>query len=283
MRIGLNARLFPGNWRPAAEEIAFAHGAGFVALQFPGPEGGLDAERLGASPAAVGEALRVAGVEAVMEMLIRIDAAGRTAAGRTPLEALEANLPAIDALGCTRVHWHLVPDGPHPPAPFPPGEGEGEAFAELERKFVPQLLIATAYARNHGFRFGIEHNEAKVGLFAAPRHCAVVLDVVPDLDFVWDWNHTPTEQLAGYLALAPRMTMLHIADTRLPTVNEHLPLGMGAVDLARYCREMRVRGFDGPAILEIGGLPASGGYGRDTDAALRDSLARLQSAIAAAS
>jgi hypothetical protein len=34
-------------------------------------------------------------------------------------------------------------------------------------------------------------------------------------------------------------------------------------------------GFHGPAILEIGGLPKSGGYGRDTDQALADSLQRL--------
>jgi hypothetical protein len=34
-------------------------------------------------------------------------------------------------------------------------------------------------------------------------------------------------------------------------------------------------GFQGPAVLEIGGLPASGGYGLDTDDALVDSRQRL--------
>jgi L-ribulose-5-phosphate 3-epimerase len=34
-------------------------------------------------------------------------------------------------------------------------------------------------------------------------------------------------------------------------------------------------GFAGPAILEIGGLPKSGGYGRDTDEALNKSRQRL--------
>jgi sugar phosphate isomerase/epimerase len=73
-------------------------------------------------------------------------------------------------------------------------------------------------------------------------------------------------------------SMLHISDTRLPETNEHLPLGMGTVDFARYCQLLRASKFHGPAILEIGGLPKSGGYDRDTDAALIDSLERLRSA-----
>jgi len=38
-------------------------------------------------------------------------------------------------------------------------------------------------------------------------------------------------------------------------------------------------GYSGPAILEIGGLPESGGYGRDTDDALIVSQHRLKEAI----
>jgi L-ribulose-5-phosphate 3-epimerase len=269
IRIGMNARLFPGNWRSVTEEIAFAHAAGFVALQVPGPEEGLGEERLGASLPAVRDALAMAGIEAVMEMLVRVDASGRTASGMTPLEVLEANLPAIATLPCTCVHWHLVPLEPT----------DDETLQALERSLVPQCLIAVSYARLHGFRFGIEHNEPKIGLFAEPRRCAALLDAVSDLGFVWDWNHTAPEHLSGFLTLAPRMTMLHIADTRLPTVNEHLPLGLGMVDCAMYSRELLARGFSGPAILEIGGLPQSGGYGRDTDDALMDSLGRFCMAI----
>jgi sugar phosphate isomerase/epimerase len=265
----MNARLFPGNWRPVTEEIAFAHAAGFAAVQVPGPEHGLDAERLGASVPAVREALADAGIEAVMEMLVRVDAAGLTASRMTPLEMLEANLPAITTLPCTYAHWHLAPIEPMDDA----------TMQALEQSLVPQCLIATEYARQHGFRFGIEHNEPKIGLCAEPRRCAALLDAVPDLGFVWDWNHTAPEHLSGFLALAPRMTILHIADTRLPTVNEHLPLGMGTVDCTAYSRELMARSFSGPAILEIGGLPQSGGYGRDTDAALIDSLHRLRVAI----
>jgi L-ribulose-5-phosphate 3-epimerase len=40
------------------------------------------------------------------------------------------------------------------------------------------------------------------------------------------------------------------------------------------------QGFDGIGILEIGGLPKSGGFGRDTDEALIDSLKKLSTAIA---
>ena len=88
---------------------------------------------------------------------------------------------------------------------------------------------------------------------------------MPGLGFVWDMNHTSPEHLDGFLALTPRMTMIHVSDTRLPTVNDHYPLGMGEIDFPAYCRALLSRGFDGPAILEIGGLPQSGGYGRDTE------------------
>jgi hypothetical protein len=53
---------------------------------------------------------------------------------------------------------------------------------------------------------------------------------------------------------------------------------MGNIDFPDICRRLRAANFAGPAILEIGGLPKSGGYGRDTDAALVDSLQRFQAA-----
>jgi sugar phosphate isomerase/epimerase len=62
--------------------------------------------------------------------------------------------------------------------------------------------------------------------------------------------------------------------------NEHLPLGLGSVNFAHFCHRLRTGAFAGPAILEIGGLPKSGGFGRDSDHALIDSLHRLQAANA---
>jgi L-ribulose-5-phosphate 3-epimerase len=272
--IGLNYRDFPDSWRPARAEITFAAAQGFTSMQFHGllSPGGLGADRLGEAPAAVGKALRAARLMAVLEIIVRLDPAGRTAGGLTALDVLTANLPAIADLGCACVHCHFVPLAPV----------ERAALVALEERLLPDLAASATLAAAQGFRFGIEHNEPGIGLFSTPERCAMALAAVPGLGFVWDVNHTPPGQLAGYLALTDRMTMLHIADTPLPAVNHHLPLGLGAIDFTAYCRALLARGFHGPAILEIGGLPASGGYGRDTDAALIDSHARLHSALASA-
>ena len=265
LQIGLNYRDFPNNWRPAREEIAFARANGFASLQFHGPDAGLDAERLGDSPEVVGALLREATIVPVMEIGLPLDAAGRTRHGYTPLEVLRANLPAIVALGCVCVHWHLGPRG----------QLDAAMLRQLEDEALPQLAAGVALGREHGFRFGLEHNQAGLACFGTPERCEAALAAVPGLGFVWDFNHATPEQLPGYLALADRMTMLHVADTPLPAVNHHLPLGQGNIDFAAYCSALRARGFHGPAILEIGGLPISGGYGLDTDEALVASLARL--------
>lgn len=273
IEIGLNARLFPNYWRPAREEIAFARRHGFAVLQFRGPEHGLDAALLGDPVLAVTEALRAAHALAVIEIVVPVDRAGRTASGATPLDALQANLPAICALPCAHAHVHLVPNE----------DFDDIALDAVEEALTTELVEAVALGREHGFRFGIEHNEPALGLFGTPERCARALSAVPDLGFVWDLNHTIPAHLDGFLALTPRMTMLHVADTPLPAVNYHLPLGLGSMDLTGYCTALLARGFHGPAILEIGGLPRSGGYGRDTDDALIDSRARLQASIDAAS
>jgi sugar phosphate isomerase/epimerase len=267
IQIGLNYRDFPGNWRPAREEIAFARAGGFTSMQFHGPDDGLDAERLGDVPEVVGALLREAEIVPVMEIGLPLDAKGRSRHGYTPLEVLRANLPGIVALGCTCVHWHLGPRGAL----------DAATLRALEDGALPQLAEGVALGRRHGFRCGLEHNEPGIAVFGTPERCAAALAAVPGLGFVWDFNHTTPEQVPGYLALTDRMTMLHVADTPLPAVNHHLPLGLGNVPFATYCRELLARGFSGPAILEIGGLPASGGYGRDTDGALRESLDLLSS------
>lgn len=268
IQVGMNARLFPSNWRPARDEIAFAAANNFAFLQFPGEHDGLGAARLGESPEVVGQLLEAAGVGAVMEIVVLVDAAGHTAAGSTPLEVLRANLPAIDALRCTCVHLHLAPRERAP---------EG-AYQALEQQLAPQFAEGVSLAVAHNFRFGFEHNEPDIGMFPTPERCAALLEAVPGIGLVWDINHTTPTQLPGYLGLVPRMTMLHISDTPLPTVNYHYPLGMGSIDIAAYCQALIKGGFNGPAILEIGGLPKSGGFGRDTDEALVDSARRLREA-----
>jgi hypothetical protein len=62
-----------------------------------------------------------------------------------------------------------------------------------------------------------------------------------------------------------------VSDTPLPETNHHLPLGRGTVDFS-VLEQIE----DVPFILEIGGLPHSGGPGLDTNEALLDSLARLR-------
>ncbi|MEZ4866749.1 MAG: TIM barrel protein [Caldilineaceae bacterium] len=265
LQIGMNGRFFANNWRPARQEIAFAQQAGFRALQFAVRNEGLTPTKLGDDFATVAQLLRAAGLTAVMEIVVGIDSTGHNGAGQTPLAVLEANLPAITALPCYAVHWHLILHEPLASA----------AVRTLEERLQPQLAAGVALAQQHGFRFGLEHNEPDLLLFGNPAACYTALEATPGLHFVWDLNHTTPEHLADFLALTPRMSMLHVSDTPLPEVNYHFPIGEGTIDFAAYLAALQQRGFHGPAILEIGGQPKSGGFGRDTDAALITSLQRL--------
>lgn len=275
VRVGTNARLFPSNWRPALDEVAFAHTHGFDAIQFHGQTEGLSATQLGAEPAEVGTALLAAGLAPVMEILMFVDGNGLHESGRSPLDIFTANLPAITALGCVHVHWHIA-------------LRQQSTYAQtqidtLEAALVPQIQQALEVASAHGFRFAVEHNSPEARPFHTPDRAAALLDAVFGLGLVWDLNHAAPEQVVGYHALAPRISMLHVADTPLPEVNYHLPLGRGTIDFSQYLAGLLAAGFDGPAILEIGGLPKSGGYGRDTDAALIESRAILLAALETAS
>lgn len=266
--IGMNGRFFANNWRPALQEMIFAKQNRFSAIQFQGKEDGLRAEHLGASLAEIGARLKEHNLTAVMEILLKVDEQGKTTSGTIPVDVLESNLDAISALSCTYVHWHLAPSSPMTKA----------TLHKLEQGLLPQLEQAVLTAKEVGFKFGFENNEPDIGLFATPDICAKALETVPNLGFVWDINHTIPEHTPGFQKLIPRMTMLHVSDTPLPEVNHHLPLGQGNIDLVAFCQSLHDDNFQGPAILEIGGLPKSGGYGRDTDEALADSLRILESA-----
>ncbi len=129
---------------------------------------------------------------------------------------------------------------------------------------------ALTLARAQGIVFGVEHNAPGHRILTGVEEVGRLLAAVPGLRFVWDVNHTPADELAAYLALRDRFGLVHVSDTPLPETNHHLPLGRGNVDLSVLA------GLDVPLILEIGGLPHSGGPGLDTDDALLDSLARLR-------
>lgn len=260
--IGMNGRLFPNNWRPALAEIAFARKHGFQAIQFGGLERGIDDAHLGAPIEDVAAALSDANMSAVMEIMVWITAEGVTEIGATPLDLLRANLPAIAGLRCSCVHWHLVP------AKEQTGWVTEDAMRAIEFGLISQCHEAVALADQYGFRFGIEHNEPSVRPFPAPERCAALLEAVSGLHLIWDFNHTPDVQQAGYRTLIPRMSMLHVSDSPLPETNHHLPLGRGNVNFTSNLHALRDGGFHGPAILEIGGTPKSGGFGKDTDEAL---------------
>ena len=266
--VGINARLFPANWRPVRHEIDFAHQHGLQAIQLPGPEQGLGAERLGDSLADVARLLRETGVRAVMEMAIQVDLRGRTINNHSPLDVLQANLPAITTLNINPVHWHLVL----------PRDTTLADVANFETRILDTLAEAVAVAQAHGFQFGLEHNGIGFAPFASPESCQKAVAAAPGLGFVWDFNHFLAEQLEVYRPLIPHMQMLHISDSPTGQTNHHLPLGQGNVDIVAYCQALREGGFRGPAILEIGGTRQSGGFGKDTDEALLDSARQLRQA-----
>ncbi|MBX3016032.1 MAG: sugar phosphate isomerase/epimerase [Caldilineaceae bacterium] len=265
VQLGMNGRFFPGNWRPARQEIAFAQAAGFQSIQFAVRDEALSEAKVGDTFATVAARLADANLTPVMEILIRLDRHGHAPDGTTPIELLTANLPAITTLPCAAVHWHLALREPM----------TGDEVAALEEALYPQFAAGVALAQTHGFCLGLEHNEPALLLFGTPARCAAALAATPGLHFVWDLNHTTPEHLPAFLALTPRMSMLHVSDTPLPEVNYHFPIGEGTIDFSAYFDALQQRGFTGPAILEIGGQPKSGGFGRDTDAALIQSRQRL--------
>ena len=241
-------RLTGGNWRPPAQELAFAASAGFDTLQIRSDRPGEIAEELGIDPVELGALFDDAGLEPVLEMLVRHEGEPKTCA-----RALRANLSSIEAIGFLRVHIHPV--------------GPSEAATQL----APDFAEALAVADDAGLIFGVEHNAPGHRLLVDPSDVEALLESVPGLGLVWDVNHTGADDVARFLALRERMTLVHVSDTPLPETNHHLPLGRGSVDLGP------ARTFeDVPLILEIGGLPHSGGPGLDTDDALLDSLARLR-------
>ncbi len=272
INIGMNARLFPNNWRPMLREIKFAHEKGFQSIQLSVRDRIIDQEFLGDEFEVVAEALRDADIALAIELLIGVDEHGRTPAGKTPLDNLEANLDAIKALECNYVHWHLVPSGVSENAP-------SDAIDKLEQLLIPQFTKAVQLAETHQFMFGFEHNEPDLMLFGRPERCKMLMDAVPGLKFVWDINHTIPEHLSEIAELVAECSIIHVSDTAWPEVNYHLPLGKGNLDFNQMVNILLENGFSGPAIFEIGGLPKSGGYGRDTDEALTESLARFQRII----
>jgi sugar phosphate isomerase/epimerase len=248
MRIGMLGRFFGrltgGNWRPPADELRFAREAGFDALQVMSRGDGIE-EELGIDAGELGELFAANGLEPVLELLVFVRRPGAIPA------AVRSQLDAIRAAGFTRVHVH--------PA------GSPEEPVDLAAEYAQALELVAG----EPFLFAAEHNAPGHRLLVGPGEVESLLERLPGLGLIWDINHTPAEDVPRFLALRERFTMVHVSDTPLPETNHHLPLGRGAVDLSPLA-ELHV-----PLILEIGGLPHSGGPGLDTDEALVDSRRRL--------
>jgi sugar phosphate isomerase/epimerase len=244
-------RLSDGNWRPPEDELRFAAGAGFDTVQIRSDRPGELEDELGIEPGKLGALFDDIGLEPVLEMLVRHEGEPGTLA-----RALRANLAAIEAIGFLRVHIHPV--GPSDVAPL------------LQADFAEALEVA----EDAGLIFATEHNAPGHRLLVEPDAVESLLDAVPGLGLVWDVNHTPTEHLPRFLALRELFTLVHVSDTPLPETNHHLPVGRGNVDFSV------LDGIeDVPFILEVGGLPHSGGPGLDTNEALVDSLHALREGV----
>ena len=237
-------RFFPGNWRPPADEVRFAAENGFAAIQIRSDEPGAIEDVLRADAHETGRVFADAGVEPVVEMLLRLSDYPSVA------DALRANLDRLAALGCTRVHVHPVPGSSRIDV--------DDLHARLPELFAEAMLVA----RDAGLTLGVEHNSVEHRLLIEADAVAALLDAVPELCFVWDLNHADPQKFARF---RDRLSLVHASDTPLPVTNHHLPIGRGSVDFSVLDT------VDVPVILEIGGLPASGGPGFDTDAALRES------------
>ena len=241
--LGFAARLF-GQENTAAAEIDCARRLGFGCIQFRGPETGIGAAYLGDDLARTAALLHETGVAPTVEMLIGLGDDGRTPAGRTPLDVFEANLPALEALGARHVHWHLYP--------LAYADMEPEQARPLEEATIEQARTAVSIAEEQGLAFGIENNSPEGRMFVGPQRCAWLLQEVPGLGLVWDLNHAAAGDAAAFAALAERIVLLHVSDTRLPRTNDHLPLGMGSVDFAAALAPLRQAGFRGPMYSQSG-------------------------------
>lgn len=272
MKIGYIDRCFSEHWRPALEEIAFARANGFGALQYMvHPNGQGRPQQSDTPPEALRDALAEAGITPTLEINCRVNAQGLMRDRRAPETLYEQFTPFILTVGCRHVHLHATADSAFDDA----------TIARVEEGLLPQLARGVEWAQAHDFRFAFEHNARNPHygqIFARPKACAAALAAVPGLNFVWDWNHTHPGDADTFTSLAERVALAHVSDTPLPAVNHHLPLGLGSVPLAQYSAAIPTQGDAPILILEIGGLPLSGGYGRDRDDALLDSRIRLEQA-----
>lgn len=268
-RIGIVGRFFPVHYRPALDEISFLAKHEFGAIQFNGTDQGFNSSFLGASFLTIHEELVSSNIQPTMELTVRIDVFGKTTTNLSISQVLENNLPAITELECNPVHIHVVP----------PQELSRDERTNLMHICKQQFSVMVRLAEENNFVLGMEHNDPAFPLFGNYASCEEVLSKEPKLKFTWDTNHTTTEELHLFQNWFNRLAVVHVSDSPLPELNYHWSLGRGSIDFAAYLKPLVASNYQGIYILEVGGLPKSGGYGQDTDQALLSSKQHLEEVL----
>jgi L-ribulose-5-phosphate 3-epimerase len=268
-KIGIVGRFFPIHYRPALEEIDFLTKNHFNAIQFNGIEEGISEEFLGASFSEINQVLINAAIQPTMELMIRVNTQGKNQTNQTITQFLKNNLNAIVKLNCNPVHIHIVP----------PRDLEATEQLQLLKICKSEFIIALDVAKENNFSLGIEHNDPEFPLFGNFSSCELLIPELPQLLFTWDINHTPPHEVKLFSQWFNRLAVVHVSDSPLPELNYHWSLGKGSIDFKTYLKPLIKINYSGIFILEVGGLPKSGGYGQDTDEALLHSKQYLEKVL----
>jgi sugar phosphate isomerase/epimerase len=94
------------------------------------------------------------------------------------------------------------------------------------------------------------------GIFNSAQQLAALLEPLPELGLHLDVGHcnlmtpcnTESEILAAY---APRLKHVHLHDNRGGTMDLHLPLGVGNINLREALGALKNAGYDGTITLEV--------------------------------
>ena len=223
-------RLTGGNWRPPADELRFAAGAGFDTVQIRSDRAGEIEDELGAGASELGDLFADAGLEPVLEMLVRHEGEPGTLA-----HALESNLDAIEGIGVLRVHIHPV--GPAESAPLL--RRRLRASARDRRGQRPPARASSTTRRAIGCS-SIRPTWSPCSIvFRVSASCGTSITRAPSTSSASSRSASASRSSTSRTRRSPRRTTIShsVAETSNVSV---------------------LRGLDVPLILEIGGLPHSG-------------------------
>jgi sugar phosphate isomerase/epimerase len=190
------------------------------------------------------------------EVRSRLEALGLAAVGHTaPFLPLASAYPELERaardvfvrtceafaeIGVTLVNLHPVSRGLR-----------GKDAVERNAEAVAEVA---ARAGELGQRVMVENMG---GAFGTPDELAPLVDAAPNVRFHLDLGHAnirpygqPPRAPALIEAFAGRIAHVHVHDNK-GRYDEHLPLGVGSVDVAGGARLLRESGWDGTVTLEV--------------------------------